>query len=363
MRPDVLVIGAGAAGASVAYHLAAAGLRVLILDPDPGRAAARAAAGILSRLQEPAGDPTAAIAAESLRRWPALAGRLLEETGIDSRLRRAGQLVLRPGEVEGWSASAASAARTRGWCAEAVERSTIALLAPGLDSPPEEGLYGPNELAVHGEGYVNALLEGARRRGAALDRRAVLAVLAGPSVLTASGRMDAGAVVACAGAWAGQLPGARMKVRPVRGQVLFLEAPVRPFDCVVDFGGEYYMPRPEFAERRVILAGTTTERGARRAAPTRSGVSLLARRAARRFPALAGATRIGAAAGLRPEPEDGRPFLGLLRPGVWAAAGQFKQGLILSPWTGQALADAVVSGRASSSPTAAAAAAACAPAA
>ena len=50
---DVLIVGAGVIGMAVAWKAAAAGLSVIVCDPEPGRAASWAAAGMLAAYLTP----------------------------------------------------------------------------------------------------------------------------------------------------------------------------------------------------------------------------------------------------------------------------------------------------------------------
>jgi glycine oxidase len=112
--PDVLVVGAGVIGAAVAYEAAGRGQSVLVVDRGaPGGEASSAAAGVLAVGSGRAEDePLLALRRASLARFPALAARLAEETGIDVALDTAGLLELCRSEDEE-AAAAARAARRR----------------------------------------------------------------------------------------------------------------------------------------------------------------------------------------------------------------------------------------------------------
>src|ERR687885_455809 len=93
-HPDVLVLGGGVIGLTVAYYLAREGVAVAVVDQgDFGREASWAGAGIL-----PPGNPAHArtpfdrLRAHSVALYPALAAELRERTGIDNGYRRSGGL-------------------------------------------------------------------------------------------------------------------------------------------------------------------------------------------------------------------------------------------------------------------------------
>src|SRR5947209_1668560 len=95
---DVLVIGGGVIGSSIAYHVARQGQRVLVVERDEVAvepAASWASAGGVTPDwgQHPA---ESAIACAALRRWPTLA----EELEADLQYRQGGHLLLAENEHE-----------------------------------------------------------------------------------------------------------------------------------------------------------------------------------------------------------------------------------------------------------------------
>src|ERR671939_376688 len=103
-QPDVLVVGGGVIGASIAYHLAEAGTRVMVLER--GRAgghASLASAGLLHPiLSAGAAHPVRDLSLASFALYPNLVARLHEITGIDPEYQVPGFLMvaLREDEVE-----------------------------------------------------------------------------------------------------------------------------------------------------------------------------------------------------------------------------------------------------------------------
>jgi len=102
VSPDVVVVGAGAIGSSIAYYLAKAGARVALLDRGAvGAEATGASAGMLIPLSESAGPgPFVDLAVESVRLFDALNEELRERTGMDIGYRRASLLRVALDEME-----------------------------------------------------------------------------------------------------------------------------------------------------------------------------------------------------------------------------------------------------------------------
>src|SRR5690242_12491856 len=97
---DVIIIGGGVIGLSLACELAGAGISVAVLDQGQiGQESSWAGAGILPPGNpELARSPEARLRAASHVLWPELSAKLREETGIDNGFRRCGGLEVRLGE-------------------------------------------------------------------------------------------------------------------------------------------------------------------------------------------------------------------------------------------------------------------------
>src|SRR5476651_504603 len=103
MNSDVLIIGGGVIGLSIACELAGEGVSVAVLEQGQmGQESSWAGAGIL-----PPGNPKLARSPEARLRaashvlWPVLSALLQEETGIDNGFRRSGGLEVRIGGAMG----------------------------------------------------------------------------------------------------------------------------------------------------------------------------------------------------------------------------------------------------------------------
>ncbi|MEZ5987842.1 MAG: FAD-dependent oxidoreductase [Planctomycetota bacterium] len=206
---DVVVIGGGIAGASVAWHAARRGLRPLVVEraQAPGtQATAQNAAMIRGLAGNPALRP---LAREGAAFWRALPA----ELGLEHGFRTTGSLLLASTE-ESWArlsgeAMTAVLAGGRHELCDAVElRRRFPLLA---DTPMLGGVLSPGDGVADPAGLCAAFLRGAERRGGRLTcgrEVAGLDVVGGRvrGVVLADGeRLAAARVVNAAGAWAGAL--------------------------------------------------------------------------------------------------------------------------------------------------------------
>lgn len=206
-RADLVVVGAGIAGAATAYHLARAGVGEIVIlerEPVPGAHASGRNAGLVRRALEDALVGEFAVeGAERLRRPPAD-----DEAAFapESLVRETGSLLLAGREDAALAAGAARAGAVEVGAEEAQR------LAPDLAGAAIDRAW---YTALDGVADIHALLGGFLRGAVARGARvatgcAALAVERGAggavaAVRTSAGRIATGAVVDAAGAWAGEL--------------------------------------------------------------------------------------------------------------------------------------------------------------
>ena len=94
LAPDVVVVGGGVIGCSVAYHCAVAGLRVMVIERDRiASGASGAAAGMLApQVESHQPDDFLAFGLAGRAEHATLAARLLDEAGIDVEYRATGEI-------------------------------------------------------------------------------------------------------------------------------------------------------------------------------------------------------------------------------------------------------------------------------
>jgi glycine oxidase len=196
----------------------------------------------------------------------------------------------------------------------------------------------------HEDGHEDGTVVAGRVAAAAElgDRRAVGVELVGGE------RIAAGAVVLAAGAWSADMAGlparARLPVRPVKGQVVTLRQ--RPGDTLVRHTVRafvrgsvvYLVPRDD---GRVVCGATVEERGWDTTV-TAGGAYELLRDAIGVFPGLDEAELVGVRAGFRPGTPDDLPLIGAsVVDRLTVATGHYRNGILLTPITAEAVADLV----------------------
>jgi glycine oxidase len=348
---DVVVVGAGLIGCGVAYELAKRGASVTVYDRgEPARAASWAGAGMLAPYSEEIVDPALlALCAASLRAYPAFVDELRERTGVDAHLRHEGTLHVAFDEASARGRAAlCEAFRRNGGDAAVLDRDATLAREPMIGGAVRGAVYVANEAHVDNRRLGRALVAACTDAGVRFERTEGVALEADArrvrGIRTEHGFLATGTVVNAAGAWAGGLTGvpeaARIAVRPVAGEMLALAVPKGFTRGLVWSQQVYLVPRDD---GRLLIGATSLERDFD-VRVTAAGIAALLAVALRIAPVLGTFALVETWAGLRPASHDGRPYLGRTSiDGYVVAAGHYRNGILLTPVTAQAIA-AIVAG-------------------
>jgi glycine oxidase len=284
-----------------------------------------------------------------------LAERLRDEVGLDVEYRATG--ILRVARTESERVDLQRQQRwqvARGLAAEWLEPRDLGQQEPLLGGVAGRllagGLWLPDEGQVRSPRLVQALAIGATRHGARLMEgtwAADLEIVGGRAtgVMTPSGVVRGDTIVLAAGIWSADLArtiGLTLPMTPVKGQVMTVRsaAPNRTPRQVIWSGECYLVPRPDGE----IVLGATEEEGNYDARPTLAGLHRLTEAALEIVPAAGGFVVEGVWAGLRPASPDRHPIVGWA-PGIdrlMLATAHYRNGVLLGPLTGQAVAGALL---------------------
>lgn len=353
MQSRAVVIGGGLVGSLVAWRLAAAGLRVEVLERAvPGAEASSAAAGILAAQSESATPGVMFdLSMTSIALHATLAAEVREAVGLD-----VGHRVC--GAVETALDDAALAVlrarvawqRDLGLRAELVDAAGLRAREPSLG----EGFVGaavfPDDAVVDPPRLVNGVAQAATRAGVTFRagvtvRRVAVKSGRAVGVETDAGLIEADTVVVCAGAWSGLVEGALPRdalVRPARGQVVELATRPVPIGSVVFAHGGYLVPR---ADGHVYVGSTLEFVGYRREV-TVAGMQRILGIATRAVPSLESAAVSRSWSNFRPYTDDRVPLVGTFGvEGLVVATGHHRSGILLAPVTAEIVRDLVAHGR------------------
>ena len=352
---DVVIVGGGCMGASVAFHLATRGLaNVVLVEREAALGAGstgRNAGGVRHQFSN---EANIRLSIESIRALE----RFRDEVGADVDFHQDGYLFLlsSPSSLEAFRRNV-SLQRACGVEVEWLDAADAARLAPGLDAA---GVLGATFCARDGIADPNGVTMGYAKAAQALGVEIVrgtevtgIDVAAGrvDGVRTTHGRIATRAVVNAAGPWArriGRLAGVEVPVDPIRRHIFIAQDFTRPVPptriMVIDFETTFYFHR----EGAGVLFGMG-DRGEPPGFDTTVRWDFLPEVidvAIRRLPALADASVSHAWAGLYEMSPDANPILGAVPEvaGLYLINGFSGHGFQHSPAAGRILAD-VLTGR------------------
>ncbi len=355
---DVVVLGAGVIGTAIAWRCAGRGLRVTVLDPTPGAGAWHTAAGMLAPSTELhyGETPLLRLNLAALAAYPAFAAELTERTGRLTGFAECGTVSAAWDGADFAALTDLHAFGARlGIEAHLLSGQELRELEPALAPGLPGGLFAPSDHQVDPRLLHAALRAAAAQAGASFATARARVVLDGDRVsgvrLEDGTALTAGCVVVAAGAWSAQVEGMPAhlapRTRPVKGQTLRLRLPGAPriahvVRASVKGSPVYLVPR---ADGQLVVGASSEEVGFDRT-PRAGAVYELLRDAQSVLPELAEASLEEVATGLRPGSPDNAPIVGPAGvAGLILATGHYRNGILLTPVTADAVADLVTTGR------------------
>ncbi|OEV30144.1 glycine oxidase [Streptomyces nanshensis] len=359
---DVAVVGGGIIGLVTAWQAARRGLDTTVVDPEPGGGAARVAAGMLAAVTELHYGEEALLALNlaSAARYPDFAAELEEASGQDIGYRSCGTLSVALDADDRAHLRELHALQGRcGLESQWLTGRECRRLEPMLSPSVRGGLRVDGDHQADPRRLATALLLACERAGVTFRRSAALRLTvtggrAAGVTLDDGTTVEAGQTVLATGSWASRLEGVPPEllppVRPVKGQVLRLRMPQTPaygpflsrtVRAIVRGGNIYLVPR---ANGELVIGATSEEMGWDTTV-TAGGVYELLRDAHELTPGLTELPLTETTAGLRPASPDNAPLLGpTALPDLHLAAGHYRNGVLLTPVTGDAMGELLATG-------------------
>ena len=354
---DVIVIGAGVVGCSVAYYLAREGVSVTLLEREAiGSGASAHATGSLSLLgAEFSPGASFEMARAAYAEFHRLVPELEDATGMDLLYQRRPSLRLALDEEEVDLIRELMVWQEPHVRMHWIDAAEVRAIEPRLSPSIVGAMYEDESAQLDSYRFNLALARGAELKGADILHREVTGLITSGSAIagvrTASGDVHAGAVVVAAGTWSRAFTpwlSFPVPVRPMKGERLLLNYPGEPLPVLISSprrghmisrtdgltsvgstGGRDY-------DQRDLFAGEEFDRQ-----PTESARLELLQRAIDVLPDLERAELVQQLAGSRPLSPDSKPIIGPVtgRDGVFLATGHTTKGIHLGPVTGRIIAD------------------------
>ena len=365
MKSDVIVIGAGIIGSSIAYHLAQRKASVILLEKGDLAAGSSGACDGLIFLQSKKPGIHLQLAMESRKRFARLRSSL--PVAIEYR-ECGGMVVIESDEELAVMHEFVKEQQKIGLDVTLLNADQARQLEPhlsehilGATRSPLDGQVNPIALtlgfALGAKNLGTQVITGATIHGIDTTSGRVSAVE------TDTGRFEADIIVNAAGSYApeiGTMVGLPIPIKPRRGQIIVTEAcPPMLNHCMIS--AKYIAAKfnPEIAkaggegisieqtENGNFLLGSTREFVGYDKRTTSKGLQSIAAKTAGIIPAIEQVNVIRAFAGLRPYTPDGLPILGPVAdvPGFFMAAGHEGDGIALSPITGELIAQMIITGK------------------
>jgi glycine oxidase len=350
---DVVIAGGGPIGLGIAWRCTQRGLSVAVADPDPAAGAWRAAAGMLAPVTEAAygEERLLRLGLASLERYPSFVAELEAASGLAVPLRTRGTLQI------GFDADDMRALdelyryhRELDLPAERLTPGAARRLEPALTPRLRGALHVRSDHSVDARALHSALAVATARAGVRVEPHRVTALRRDgervSGLALADGRTLSGdAVVVALGAWSADLPGLDpLPVRPVKGQILrlrgegLLDGTVR---ALVRGRTAYLVP---LGPDELIVGATVEEKGFDPTVTAGAVLDLL-RDAVEVVPGVSELALAETLVRFRPGTPDNAPLLGPAgRPGLVLATGHYRNGLLLTPVTADAIADLLAGG-------------------
>ncbi len=352
---DVIVVGGGVIGLSLAWRAAQRGLSVTLVDASPGSGASHFGAGMLAPVTEVHYGEEALLTLNlaSARRYPSFVAELEDAAGTTVGYRECGTLAVAfDADDKATLKDLHDYQASLGLSSQPLTPRECRALEPLLAPSVRGGLLVAGDHQIDNRRLVAALLLACERAGVAFQRANATEIVVDGDAVVGVDRLRAPATVLAAGCWSGDLKGLPPEVlppvRPVKGQILRLRDDVsrplisRNVRAVVRGRPIYLVPR----ENGEIVLGATMEELGFDQTVTVGAVSELLADARELLPGVSELALVETAAGLRPGSPDNAPLLGpTALPGLAMATGHYRNGILLAPITADVVADFLVGGQ------------------
>src|SRR3989344_2407199 len=344
---DVIIVGAGLIGLSIAYRLAKRGKKVLIIEKEKvGTKASWASGGMIQPVKENSGDPQfLKVCMDSASMYPAFVAEIEKDSGMDVEYQAKGGIILAFDEEEKAKLKEKQTfVKENGFQADLLDRRKVLEKEPAINASVVAGLFVPSEAQVNNRNLVAALRKALSSFDVLIEENnEVTGLMETDTVIgvkTKKGERKASETIICAGAWTSQLLD-QTHIIPIRGQMIRYDAKsLRTNGYILVHHPHYAIPRKDGS----MIIGSTMDDVGFADHPTEAGIAELKAAAHQFIPRFKNCPLIEIWSGLRPTNEDSLPIIGKVKEGLHVAAGHFRTGILLAPLTSKLIEQEIMTG-------------------
>ncbi|MEH7453387.1 glycine oxidase ThiO [Gottfriedia acidiceleris] len=342
---DVVVIGGGIIGCSIAYYLAKENIHVAVLEGQQvGQKTTKAAAGMLGAHSEwDHSESFFTFARNSQLTYFQLKEELKELCGIDIELKKGGIFKLAYTDLEKKQLTPLLTQTSALWYNQEELKKQI----PGVHPNIIGAAYIEDDVNVLPVSVCNAFCKGAQLLGASIfEYTHVFQIQKNDSyylIKTTNGNFEAKTIVVASGVWSnslfGQL-GLHHEIIPVKGECISVKSEKVALKHTLFYEQNYIVPRND---GRLVIGATMVDNEWNEK-PSLGGIESLIQSAKKMLPEIEDMKIDSFWAGLRPRTLDYNPFIGTHpeEDQILFATGHFRNGILLAPATGKLIRDLIL---------------------
>ena len=337
---DVIIVGAGIIGLSIAFELQNRGKKCVIIDPrEPGSEASWAAAGMLApQIETKRPSPAWVLGRYSRGLYSSWINALRTHSDIDPQLQTEGAALFLSAQD-----NLKETLRSYQWQrddGEPVDCKPARSILTETRDQDQQAIFFANEAQVEPRLLCKLLIEACKHIGVefCLKERAVRLIKSNDKVRgvqTEQRTHFAETIVVCAGSWTQLIEGLSLRqdhVYPVRGQMLAITTNNKERLPLLTNHRVYIVPRLDGS----AVIGSTEELVGFNRGTTAEGLNGIFTEAQNIWPSLSESKILDTWCGFRPASRDHLPLIGpCAERGLYLATGHFRNGILQAPATAQ----------------------------
>jgi glycine oxidase len=352
---DVVVIGGGIIGSSIAYRLASEGSSVTVIERDSiGNHASGYALGLLNPTNETGNIES--INHQAFHMHKEMLGRIQDESGVDVQVLTMPhvELALEESEIPTLEAEVERINQFDGFKSSWLSPSEIREMEPRITEDMHGGVFVEDVILLDSYNLTLATAQAAEARGAEFvlgeatgivyDKDKAVGVRMGDNSIACD------AVVLALGPWSGTSSlwlDIDVPIVPQKGEIVRVEGMDPPLGMHIHgFALGSSCSVVQKADGATWLAATVQDGTGFDVTPSTGALESLSQRGMRMIPELESHQLVLQTVCMRPITPDGDPILGKVpgKEGTFIATGTGGKGILLAPVIGRALADLITTG-------------------